>query len=185
LEASDFDLGARIRSIRKMKKMTIKEVAAKAGVTIGLISQIERNLANPSVKSLRKIAEVLGVPIAALFSQQPQRTGPVVRKDEWKVLGAPEKGVTYSLLTPDFNRAIELVYAVYEPGAVTSEFLFVHAGEECCHILEGEMKVTMGETTYLLSEGDTFCIRAMTSHKIENAGDTPLRAIWAITPPPF
>ena len=47
MEASDFDLGARIRSIRKMKKMTIKEVAAKAGVTIGLISQIERNLANP------------------------------------------------------------------------------------------------------------------------------------------
>ncbi|HHW91886.1 MAG TPA: cupin domain-containing protein [Firmicutes bacterium] len=185
MDASDFDLGVRIRSIRKLKKMTIKEVAAQAGVTIGLISQIERNLANPSVKSLRKIAEVLGVPIATLFSQQPQRTGPVVRKEEWKVLGSPETGVTYNLLTPDFNRAIELVYGVYEPGAVTGEFLFVHAGEECCHILEGEMKLTLGETTYLLSEGDTISFKAMTPHKIENAGNTLLRALWAITPPPF
>lgn len=181
----DFDLGARIRSIRKAKKMTIKEVAAKAGVTIGLISQIERNLANPSVKSLRKIADVLGVPIAALFSQRFQQPGPVVRRNERRTLGSPVEGVTYSLLTPDYNRAIELVYGVYEPGAHTSEFLFAHAGEECCYILEGRMKLTLEDKTYILEEGDTISLPAMVPHKIENAGDTTLRAIWAITPPPF
>lgn len=183
----EFDLGARIRSIRKAKRMTIKEVAQQAGVTIGLISQVERNLANPSVKSLRKIADVLGVPIAALFANQGRQSGPVVRKEERRLLGNTGKGISYSLLTPDGNRALAYIYGVYEPGVKSGEFLFLHAGEECCYIMEGNMRVVLGEEEkeYILQEGDTICFEAMTPHKIENIGNSPLRALWSIAPPPF
>jgi transcriptional regulator with XRE-family HTH domain len=184
LFGSDIDLGDRIRSIRKVKRMTIEEVAKRAGVTIGLISQIERNLANPSVKSLRKIAKALGVPIATMFSQQSHRPGPIVRKKDRKVLRGAESGVTYSFLTPH-NRAIELIHGVYEPGVVTENFLFVHVGEECCLVLEGEMELTLGDTTHLLKEGDTISFEAMLPRRIANVGNKKLQTLWAITPPPF
>jgi transcriptional regulator with XRE-family HTH domain len=187
LTAINFDLGARIRSIRKAKRMTIKEVAQQAGVTIGLISQIERNLANPSVKSLHKIADVLGVPIAALFANQARQSGPVVKREERRLLGSGGRGITYSLLTPDGNRSLAFVYGIYEPGAKSGEFLFLHAGEECCYIIEGQMKVTLGDEgqEYILQTGDTICFGAMTPHKIENIGESALHALWSISPPPF
>lgn len=180
-----FDLGARIRGIRKAKNLTIKDVASDAGVTIGLISQIERNLANPSVKSLRKIADVLGVPIASFFSQQPQNLGPVVRKGEQRQLENGQSGVSYYQLTPDNNRALEMIYSEYSPGASTGEFLFLHAGVECCYVLEGTMRIILGNREYTLGPGDTISVQAMEPHRIENVGKGALKTVWALTPPPF
>ncbi len=179
------DLGGRIRGIRKARNLTIKDVSEKAGVTIGLISQIERNIANPSLRSLQKIAGALEVPVVSFFTHRPRDLGPVIRVAEQKELPCNQSGISYRQLTPDDSSSLGMVLAEYEPGTKSGEFLFLHAGTECCYVLEGTMKIILGHREYLLEPGDSVTVKGLTPHYIENPGDETLKTLWALAPLPY
>jgi len=185
IQEQELGLGPKIRAIRTKRGLLIREVAAKAGVTVGLISQIERGRVNPSVGTLKKLADALDVPITSFFDSTGPRVGPVIREHERKRLPQASKGVRYSLLTPDINCTLEVIYSEYEPGASSGEFMFVHRGEEVGYVLSGVMKVTVGTESYVLHEGDTIHFNCMLPHRVENIGSTVLKTLWAITPPSF
>ena len=63
-KVADLWLGLQLRSLRKAKELSLAELAAAADLSIGMVSQIERGLASPSIRSLRKLGEALGVPIS-------------------------------------------------------------------------------------------------------------------------
>lgn len=178
------DLGERIRGIRKARSLTIKDVSEKAGVTIGLISQIERNIANPSLRSLQKIASALEVPVASFFTPRPRVLGPVIRVAEQQELPCDQSGISYYRLTPDDSSSLGMVLAEYEPGTKSGEFLFLHAGTECCYVLQGTMKIILGHREYILETGDSVTIKGLTPHFIENPGAETLKTLWALAPFP-
>src|SRR5690349_18288817 len=64
---ADLWLGTQLRALRKAKQLSLAELAAGAELSIGMVSQIERGLASPSIRSLRKLGEALGVPISWFF----------------------------------------------------------------------------------------------------------------------
>ncbi|MGQ9515816.1 MAG: helix-turn-helix domain-containing protein, partial [Anaerolineae bacterium] len=107
-------IGERIRKRRTELRMSLREVAEKAGVTASFLSQIERELADPSIKSLRRIAEALDVPVFYFLSDE-QEHRPVVRRHERKKLTLPRSQVTYELLTPDLNRKMEMFIGRIHP----------------------------------------------------------------------
>lgn len=177
-------LGEKIRKKRSEKNLSLKELAEKIGLTASFLSQVERELAEPSITSLRKIAEALDVPIF-YFLLDNNDPSPVVRKNNRKILRFPATQLTYELLSPDLNRQMEVLIARLEPGAAGGEEDSTHPGEECILVLEGKMKLTVGEDTYYLEEGDSIYYFASIPHSLKNNGDTQLVFLSVITPPRF
>lgn len=177
-------LGDKIREKRQEQKLTIRQLAEGAGLTPGFLSQVERSLTEPSITSLRKISQILGVPIF-YFLMEPQPAGMIVRKNERKVVRVGGSGVVFELLSPDFDRSIEMIIGRVEAGAVTCDEPLSHYGEENLLVLQGKMKILVGEEQFMLEEGDSILYRSSLPHKIWNLGDIELVFVSAISPPAF
>jgi transcriptional regulator with XRE-family HTH domain len=177
-------IGQRIRTIRTLRGLSSSELARAAGVSRGLISQIELDRANPSIDTLRRVAAALDSPIAAFFEERSQ-DGVVVRAGERKTLHVPRSGLTYELLTPDLNRQIEFIRIELEPGQGGSRHQFGHPGEEAALILEGQVHVFLGEEEYVLEAGDSIAFNSGVPHRVANLGKKKAVLVSAITPPSF
>lgn len=176
-------LGVRIRQLREDSGKSIKEMTSEIKVTGSLISQIERGKANPSMTTLWAIAHVLKVPIGKFFEPSHSES-PVVREKERKVINIQD-GVTFYLLSPNSRGKLEVLYMLLEPGGVTGEELYTHAGEECGLVIKGKIKVALGDDEYLLKKGDSITFQSITPHKVQNIGKTQAIIVWANTPPSF
>lgn len=177
-------LGEKIRNKRLEKNLTLKDLADKTELTQGFLSQVERELTEPSITSLRRIALALEVPIF-YFLMDEDKTNPVVRKDERKILQFPDSHMSFELLSPNLNRNIEMMMAKLEPGACTCEEPLTHPGEENILVVQGKMKIQIGEDIYYLDEGDSIYYFSSIPHKIWSIGEIELVFISAITPPAF
>lgn len=177
-------LGSKIREKRVEKKMSLKRLAEKTALTASFLSQVERDLAEPSITSLRKIAEALEVPIF-YFLLDRKNTSPVVRRNERKILKIPKSNLVFELLSPDLNRQMEVMIARLDVGAASCDEPLSHEGEELVFILAGEMEITIGEEQFLLKKGDSIYYFAAIPHKLISVGDEELVFLSAITPPRF
>ena len=177
-------IGEQIKKIRLLRQLTIRQLAAGTGLSPALISQIERDQANPSISSLKKIADKLEVPLTALFESTSENYSQVVRRNARKKL-VPNNRITYELLSPNSSVAMELLYSIYEEGATSGEELYSHKGEEGGIVIQGTMEVTVGSEVHVLNEGDSIYFKADIPHRYRNVGKGKLIAIWAITPPSF
>jgi transcriptional regulator with XRE-family HTH domain len=178
------DVGPRIRTLRLQRRLTLQQVADKAGITPSALSQIERNHSNPTLSSLKAIAAALSTTIGHLFPASAAPDRAVVRPRERKRL-SPRRGITYELLTPDLSGQIELILSIYAPGASTGDEAFAYPGEQCGLVLAGVAEVTLNDTVHRLRAGDSIRFDCSVPHRIVNAGKTQLRCIWAIIPPTF
>lgn len=118
-EAGDNNkLGPRLRQRRKVRGMSLHTVASKAGISIGLLSQIERGLTMPSVNSLNAICSALEMPVGWIFDAGggPQERY-VVRAHQRRVLDLGAKGMRKELMTPDEISGIQMMRLVIQPEA--------------------------------------------------------------------
>jgi len=182
-------IGIKIREVRKHRGITLKEFSQKVGVTASLISQVERGVAAPSISSLKKISDALGISIAYFFNDGAERElpsdfSPIVRKDERKILH-PSPGVTYHLLSKNLQGRLEFLIAFYDVGATTGPRPYSHRGEECALILRGKLEVQIGSSSYVLSKDDSITFSCEIPHRVKNIGRVPAVSIWCVTPPSF
>lgn len=179
-----------IRRIRKDKGITLKEMAEKTGVSLNYLSQIERGKTNPSIGTIKKITNVLGVPFMGLMNGNPSAPKPrqkveVVRRDTRKMLVFPKSKLKQYLLTPDLQRKLEVLWSESEPGKDEEEEWYSHEGEEFGLVLEGRYKVTVEDNVYVLNEGDSIYFPSHLPHKMKGIGNKVCKTIWVITPPSF
>jgi len=175
------NIGENIRKIRQEKGYTINDITGKIKITKSLLSQIENNKVNPSLKTLIAIADTLRVKIGTFFDDQDEETEPVVRANDRKVLKT-KNGVQYFMLTPQFkNHILEFFYTVYAEGASTDEY-FSHEGEECGFVLKGKFKIEYDSKEYILNEGDSFIIDSTRPHRVSNIALGDSIAIWVDAP---
>ena len=182
-------LGAQLRALRKTRDLTLEQLAARSGVSAGLLSQVERGQGNPRFNTLVQVAHALSVPVASLF--RSEATGsPVVRRAERRRLdlhaGDPAAELTTTeLLTPSLAGALEVLLIEAPPGYSTEATPFSHEGEEFGLILEGRHEIHLGDQVYTLEAGDSITYASRTPHWYRNPGDGPVRSLWVITPPTF
>ncbi len=178
-------IGERIRAKRGQRKLSLRQLAEVTGFTPSFLSQVERNLAMPSIMSLRKLAEALEVPIFYFLIDDGDEQK-VVRRAERKVLNFPESHLTFELLSPGLNHKMEVITARLEPAAATCTRKLSHPGEECTLVVEGTMQIEVDDDVYVLEEGDSIYYFCSLPHRIVNISpDKDLVFVSAITPPNF
>jgi transcriptional regulator with XRE-family HTH domain len=181
-------VGGEIRDLRKAKRLTIKELSLAASVSVGHLSEIERGIASPSIKTLRDIAKALGVTIGWFLHNaegcDPTERDYIVRADNRRMLRF-SSGVTDELLSPNLRGQLELVMARFPPGATEVETAYSHQGEEAGVVLSGSFELWIGEQCFMLQTGDSFSFPSTTLHRYRNPGDIETVVVWAITPPTY
>ena len=177
-------IGERIKVQRNKLGLSLRALAKDADLTASFLSQIERNQADPSIKSLRRIADALRVPMLYFLSDD-DATDPVVRRDRRKQLVIPESGVTYELLTPDLNRKMEMFIAQVDPSDQNIARPLPHPAEECIFVLEGSLRVTVGDNEYDLEAGDSIYFECSGLCSLIATGKEPTVFVSAMTPAVF
>ncbi|MCG8481730.1 MAG: cupin domain-containing protein [Clostridia bacterium] len=200
-------LGNRIRELRKEKNLKIVDLSNLTGLTVSMISQVERAIISPSIETLKKIGNAMDTPVGYFFEDvnqsEPQvnkgnngqtidgvsnfvfpEVHPVVHEHQRKML-SPGKGIHFYLLNPNLNGPIEFIYNVYDPGSSTGEGLYCHPGSECGLILEGQLVVQIKDKEYVLEKGDSITFNSSDPHLKKNVSDKVCTCVWANVPPWF
>jgi transcriptional regulator with XRE-family HTH domain len=178
-------LGERIRALRLKRGLTVAELAKRAGYTPGFISQVEKDITNPSIMSIQKIASTLGAAVSTFFDDTHGKRL-VVRKAERRKIVFPRSRVTDYLLSPSLSGHLQVIYTEIQPGGGSGSEPYTHeSDEECVVVLRGRLRFWVGEEMHLLREGDSITFGSRMPHRWENAGRGKTAALWAITPPSY
>src|SRR5689334_16588035 len=129
-------LGERLRELRQSKGLTLKQLADRADVSTGLLSQIENGTTDPSLATLRKLSEVFEAEIASLFAEPNAPLVHVSRPGERKRISAPRGAIAYERLTPG-RGDLEVLHAELAPGDTSSSEPRGHDSTECVLVLTG------------------------------------------------
>jgi transcriptional regulator with XRE-family HTH domain len=164
--------------------ITLRDLAGRSGLTPGFISLVERDQAEPSITSMRKIALALHVPLFHLFAEDGMDS-PVVHPNQRRRLRLPGARIEYEVLSPSSARQLLFYTATLEPNTSSSDELATHPMEECTLVLRGKLRLEVGPDTYFLEAGDSICWDGNLPHRLSAVGDVPLEVISCATPPVF
>lgn len=185
LLASD-SLGRDLRALRRSRGMTLTEVSSKLGRSVGWLSQVERDISEPTFGEVQALAEVFGVSLSTFFSQAPAKEGEenhIVRAGARRKIGQRARGLVEELLSPDLTDDFEVVHSTFAPGAARTDPV-ERPTQEVGYIISGRLNLTIGGQTYRLTAGDSFRIRNE-PFTWANPGQEPCVAIWVIAPPVY
>ena len=178
-------LGEKIRSFRKQKHMTIQEMAKSTELSVGYISQIERNLVDPSLSSLRKIAKTLGIPTYMLIESE-SKDNLTVRKDDITIMRQPKSSVEYHFISPlptdTFTPKSLVIRFKQKPKTKDGEVPIVHESEEVLIVEKGNIILFVGDEEINLNEGDSTIIKSNMPHIIYNNSDFIAEGFCVLTP---
>ncbi|EIK54809.1 transcriptional regulator [Stutzerimonas stutzeri TS44] len=181
------DVGVRLQTIRKLKGLSQRELAKRAGVTNSTISMIEKNSVSPSISSLKKVLGGIPMSLVEFFSpdfEQDSDTQVVYKASE--LIDISDGAVSMKLVGKAHpGRAIAFLDETYPPGADTGLDMLAHQGEETGMLVEGRLELTVAGQTYLLETGDSYYFESSKPHRFHNPFDAPARLISATTPANF
>lgn len=189
--ASDIDpeaaIGGQIRELRKVKGLTLTAVADAAGISVGYLSQIERNHSKLPIGVLKKLSDILGVHMNWFFHgnthDAPEERDLIVRKAHRRRLTFTGLGIAEELLSPNLSGPLELLLSTIEPGADSGEYS--HDGNEAGIVISGTLDLWIDGTRFQLTEGDSFSFSSTSIHRCANLGEVPAQVVWVITPPHY
>jgi quercetin dioxygenase-like cupin family protein len=159
-------------------------MARKADISAGYLSQIERDLAVPSVQTLGKIADALGTSLSRLFEEAespPTLKQLVVRRERRKTILYKGSTSTNELLVPDLKGQLEVILSQIRPG--TRSPVYQHPGEEFGFVLRGRLRLWVGAEPFDLRRGDAIRFPATTPHHWESRSRGRTEVLWAVSPP--
>ncbi len=187
LDLAHYDcLGADLRSLRKSRGLTLSYLANAVGKSVGWLSQVERNLSEPSIDDLRDLAKNLEIPISMLFGQAkaaPEEIGFIVRQGARRSIGSKEAGLLEELLSPDLTDDFEVVHSTFIPGAKLAKPVS-RPTQEVGYLISGKLDITIEGKCFTIKPGDGFRIRGE-AFKYANPYKEPAVAIWVIAPPVY
>lgn len=178
-------LGADIRALRKARGLTLAELGETLGRSVGWLSQVERDLSEPSITDLRQMARALDVSVSSLFrSAAPEHEqGVIVRAASRRPIGSRDAGLVEELLSPDLTDDFEMVHSTFEAGGRISDPV-TRPTQEVGYIVSGRLDLEISGHIYSLNVGDSFRIRGE-PFRWMNPYALPCVVIWVIAPPVY
>jgi transcriptional regulator with XRE-family HTH domain len=181
----DHRFGETVRAFRIRKRLSLRELALRTGLSVGMLSQIERNVTSPSLKTLTKLRIGLDVPLSAMFEDEGDAPGPsgphsIVRREAARPTLDIGEGVLKVLLSPATASNLQVMMLIIEPGGGTKDTVVGLPGEKAAVVMAGMLEITVADETYLVNEGDTIQFNAEAPHFFRNPGADETRVMWII-----
>jgi transcriptional regulator with XRE-family HTH domain len=180
-------IGEQLRELRLVKKLTLREVAEKSDISVGYLSQLERNQSRLPIGVLKKISDALGVHMNWFFQHNTDGDASerdvVVRAANRRRMSFTGLGISEELLSPNLSGPLELLISTIEPGADSEDYS--HDGAEAGLVLSGTLDLWVAGRYFRLGEGDSFSFKSSEVHRCANPTDSQTRVLWVITPPHY
>ncbi|MDR5012149.1 MULTISPECIES: helix-turn-helix domain-containing protein [Agrobacterium] len=180
------EIGGQIRELRKVKGLTLQQVADASDISVGYLSQIERNQTKLPIGVLKKISSTLGVHMNWFFHADDVPSSErdvVVRSHNRRRFTFTGIGIEEELLSPNLGGPLEMLMSTIEPGADSGDYS--HDGVEAGLVVSGRLDLWVSGTFFQLEEGDSFAFKSTEIHRCANSADKPAKIVWVITPPHY
>lgn len=184
---SDYNIGAKIKVLRKAKKMTLQDVANETGFSTALLSQIENNNVSPPIATLSKIAHFFDVKIGHFFSESEEECRfEVLRANEHTIIpkvvsqDGTSHGYFYeSLSVRKKNRKMD-PFLLTLNEKVTNTDTYSHNGEEFLFIMKGTAELLLDDQHIVLNEGDCVYFDATLRHRLFSSGGDEVKVMVVV-----
>lgn len=172
-------LGVLIRARRRQLGLTLQELGKAAGLSVGYLSQVERDNATPTLGTLAQIARSLGVPLD-YFISTPRAEDALTRAAERRRFSIDGSSIIYERLGTEFPGNVLSSFILTVPPGYASETVS-HEGEEIIYILEGSITQYLDGKAMVMGRGDSLHYRGNVPHACANPNDEPARILWTGT----
>lgn len=180
-DAVSVNIGERLRELREARNISMRTLATKSALSANALSMIERGKASPSVSTLYKLADALGVSITLFFSSDSQRKQVVFLKADERTRMSFTRGVFEGLGGEKFIGRVEPFMLTLDNGANSGPRSMTHTGHEFVFCLRGELEYQVEREIYTMTPGDSLLFAAQLKHKWRNIGKTVATAIIVIS----
>jgi len=177
-------IGEEIRRERLRRGLTLAQLASQVSLTVSALSQIERGASDPSISSLRRIAQAFGIPMFQ-FLVGTDRRDIVVRRNHRTKLTFSGREAEYELVSPDTIGEFEVLGLTLAPGGATGPIAVSHLSEECSLVLRGHIVAEVAGRLYELDAGDSIKVHRELPHRFVNQSSAEAELIIIISPPTF
>ena len=178
------DIGNKLKRLRIRNELTQEELADRCELSKGFISQVERNLASPSIATLEDMLQSLGTDLKTFFNDAEDTEVVFTAKDTF-VKQNIDSGNTINWIVPNAQkRDMEPIIIDLEPGGKSYED-YPHDGEEFGYVLAGKIQLVIGNKKYKVGKNECFYFNANQDHHIENISSSVAKVLWVSTPPNF
>jgi transcriptional regulator with XRE-family HTH domain len=167
------ELCRRVRELRKKRGWTLEETSAACGVSRSMLSEIERQRANPTVAVAFRIAQAFGMSLGELV-ETPAATPrvDVIRADDRTYHYRSDRDCRIRTLSPlHLEKSVEYYELVLRPGGALRSAAHFEGARELLTVQKGSVRVTSGSDVEELRPGDSAHYHADVRHSIENVGD--------------
>ncbi len=179
------EIGKRIRRLRLKAGLTQEELANRADLTKGFISQLENDTTSPSIATLEDILGALGTTLEDFFKGTAGDEKVVFTKLDRVVSGESGEGYVLAFPIPKAHlHEMEPILVTLEPGKTTDP-MSGHEGEEFGFVLEGQVALHLGDRVYRVRKGECFYFGADAQHWVTNSGKRRATLLWVACPPSF
>lgn len=178
------DIGKRMKELRVFYGLTQQELADRAELTKGFISQLERNQNTPSVSTLLDIIQCLGTTPAEFFAESGPEQIVFKKEDYFEKVDEDAQTVIEWVVPNAQKNSMEPIRLTIKPGGVSEE-LPPCEGEEFGYVLKGAVRLVFGTQKYSLRAGESFAFCATKRHRLENPGKHDAVVLWITSPPSF
>jgi transcriptional regulator with XRE-family HTH domain len=180
-EAYSVDVGQRLKQLREEQNISMRSLATKSGLSANALSMIERGKTSPSVSTLYKLSDALGVPITEFFNRQLERQEVVYLKANERTHIAFMRGNLEGLGGEQFIGKVSPFLVTLESGASSGLAPMSHTGHEFVFCLRGRLEYRVEKQTYVLESGDSLLFAAQLTHSWRSSGGNVTTALIIIS----
>jgi transcriptional regulator with XRE-family HTH domain len=180
-EAISIDVAHRLRQLRESEQISMRELGRRSGLSANALSMIERGRVSPSVSTLYKIAEALGVSITRFFGEEPAQSDVVLVRAAERTRVPFVRGVWEGLGGEKFSGPVEPFVLTLEAGASSGTSPMVHTGREFVLCLRGNLEYLIERQRLELAAGDSLLFAAYLKHRWRNPGPTVVNALVVLS----
>ena len=166
-----------MRTAREALGLSIRDVAEATGLSVSMVSLVERGKTSPSVGTLVSIADALGLSMAQLFASGAEPASPVIRRAEQRQHPTVD-GMTRRLVLTEPSLGIEISEHEYQPAGKSGSVATHHTGYECGLVLSGALTIEVDGDQHVLETGDAIRFPSTSPHRFVNTSSSPSRAVW-------
>ena len=180
-EALSVDVGKRLRQLREEHNISMRGLATKSGLSANALSMIERGKTSPSVSTLYKLSEALGIPITEFFNQQLERQEVVFLNSNERTHISFMRGFMEGLGGEQFVGKVSPFLVTLESGASSGSVPMSHTGHEFVFCLRGKLDYRVEKQNYELGSGDSLLFAAQLKHSWRSSGGNVTTALIVIS----